>query len=259
MTFAALTKLIERFSRQGVPKYIALRDAIAYSISTGEIKLGEKLPSEQELATHLPLSLGTIQKTLKLLSDERLITRKSGYGSYVNSNETEAMSTPFHCRFVDDDKKKYVITYPQIIKREKINAKGKWSEHLQSLNLICIERIISINHEFKVYTKFFVDIKRLPVFDSLPEKKISNQNFKEVIFKETGKTISRIDLFVSLSHIDSNIGKLIGIPKSSLVMTFSANAYLGNSDPIYYQEIFIPKSKRALHISVDGANLGLNS
>ena len=72
MTFAALTKLIDRFSRQGVPKYIALRDAIAYSISTGEIKLGEKLPSERELASHLPLSLGTIQKTLKLLSDERL-------------------------------------------------------------------------------------------------------------------------------------------------------------------------------------------
>ncbi len=259
MTFTSLTKLIERFSSHGIPKYIAFRDAIAYLISTGEIKSGEKLPSEQEFAIHLPLSLGTIQKTLKLLSDEKLISRKSGYGSYVNSNETEAMSTPFHCRFIDEENKKYLPTYPRIIKRELLNAKGKWSEHLQTLNLLCIERVISIDHEFKVYTKFFVDHKRLQVFESLSEKKLSNQNFKEVIFKETGKTISRIDLLVRLSNIDNKIGKLIGIPKSSIVITFSANAYLGKSDPIYYQEIFIPKNKRSLHISVDGANLGLNS
>jgi hypothetical protein len=48
---------------------------------------------------------------------------------------------------------------------------------------------------------------------------------------------------VRLSNIDNKIGKLIGIPKSSIVITFSANAYLGKSDPIYYQEIFIPKIK----------------
>ena len=259
MTYTLLTKLIERFSRQGVPKYLAFRDAMAYSISTGEIKPGERLPSEQDLAIHLPLSLGTIQKTLKLLSDEKLITRKSGYGSYVNSNQTEPMSTPFHCRFIDEEQNKYVLTYPRIIDRKKISTKGKWSEHLQSTNIICIERVISINHEFKVYTKFFVDYKRLPIFDSSPEKKLSSQNFKEVIFRETGKTISRIDLFVQLLNINNSIGKLIGISKSSLVMTFSAYAYLGNSDPVYYQEIFIPKSDRALHISVDGKNLGLNS
>lgn len=258
MDLSNLAELIRRFSRSGVPKYLAFRDAFVYALNSGDIRAGEKLPGEKELAESLPLSLGTIQKALRLLSDERVITRKTGQGSFVTPNNAEEMSAPFHCRFINDEKTGYVPAYPRIVSRSKAETSGEWAEHLKTKTIVCIERVININHEFNVYTKFYVDSKRLPVFETSTIEKLGTQNFKDVIFVETGKTIGKMDLFVSLVSISSKIAYLLEIPKNTPVMRFTAYAYLGETDPIYYQEIVFPKTDRPLHISVDGTNRGLN-
>jgi len=258
MELISLANLIDRFSRTGVPKYIAFRDAFVYAITSGEIKPGEKIPGEKELAAVLPLSLGTIQKGLKVLADERVISRRTGQGSFVSPTSSDEMSAPFHCRFVNDAKNAYVPAYPRIVSRARVEVEGEWSKHLKATHLICIERVININKEFNVYTKFFADRQRLPIFETLSEKKLSAQNFKEVIFSVTGKTIGRMDLFVNLEQVAPAIGAWLEISKNATVMRFTALAFLGNTDPVYYQEIVVPKTERTLHISVDGTHPGLN-
>ena len=258
MNLIVLGDLIARFSRSGVPKYIAFRDAFVYGITSGEIRPGEKIPGEKELAAALPLSLGTIQKALKVLADERVISRRTGQGSFVTPTNSDEMSAPFHCRFVNDQKNSYVPAYPRIVSRSRVQNDGEWSKHLKTANLICIERVININREFNVYTKFFADRQRLPIFETLPEKKLGTQNFKEVIFSVTGKTIGRMDLFVNLEQIEPSVGAWLEISKNTTVMRFTALAFLGDTDPVYYQEIVVPKTDRALHISVDGTHPGLN-
>ena len=56
---------------------------LAASILDGELKAGDKLPSERELMKQLSVSRATLREALKALSENRLIEARKGVGSFV--------------------------------------------------------------------------------------------------------------------------------------------------------------------------------
>lgn len=65
------------------PIYRQLADQIMLKIHTGELKAGEKLPTERDLAQQLYISRGTVKKAYKELADNNIIEIIQGSGSYV--------------------------------------------------------------------------------------------------------------------------------------------------------------------------------
>ena len=65
------------------PIYQQLVDQILLKIHTGELKAGEKLPTERDLAQQLYISRGTVKKAYKELADNNIIEIIQGSGSYV--------------------------------------------------------------------------------------------------------------------------------------------------------------------------------
>ncbi|MFF2014878.1 substrate-binding domain-containing protein [Paenibacillus sp. NPDC058177] len=65
------------------PMYEKIFDEVKQDIVTQAYKLGERVPSEKELAEAYNVSRITSKKALELLAAERLIVRKPGRGSFV--------------------------------------------------------------------------------------------------------------------------------------------------------------------------------
>jgi len=68
---------------KGEAAYRQIERALFQAILNGELKEGEQLPSEVELAGELGLSRMTVNKALTALSRRGLISRSRGKGSYV--------------------------------------------------------------------------------------------------------------------------------------------------------------------------------
>jgi DNA-binding GntR family transcriptional regulator len=252
MNATDLSHLLERFSRPGLPKYTALHDAVMHAVASGQAAPGARMPNEQELAKVLPLSLGTIQRALRQLVDERVIQRRPGLGSFVADRRGGAeMERPFHCRFVDDSGKGYLPVFPEVLSRERVAEPGPWTSHLRCREALRITRRIRIGDEFSVHSEFLVDPLRLPIFSSRTMLQLNHENFKQLIFKACGKAIHRVDLFTRQEVPSRAIGKLIDVPARQLCSAIRARAYLGDSDPIYFQTIFTPPTERELHIVSD--------
>ena len=49
-----LERLIRRSQRSGIPKYVALREALLELLNVGRWKPGDRFPSEEELLAHTP-------------------------------------------------------------------------------------------------------------------------------------------------------------------------------------------------------------
>lgn len=253
-----LSQLLGRFNRPGLPKYMALHDAVLHAVASGQLAPGTRMPNEQELADVLPLSLGTIQRALRQLVQERVIHRTPGQGSFISERGSEGqMEHPFHCRFVNDDGSGYLPVYPDVLSRERVSAPGEWSLHLRCPQATRIDRLIRVGDEFSVYTSFVVDAARLPVFESMPVDKLGSQNFKEIIFRACGQAIHKVDLLVRQQVAPPEVAARLGIGARQGCTAIRALAYLGESDPIYYQRIWIPANKRELHIVSDSRAPGL--
>src|SRR5512140_1468457 len=67
----------------GVPIYIQIRESLLAEITGGNLKRGEQLPSENELATRYSVSRMTIRESIEDLVDEGLLYRRHGVGTFV--------------------------------------------------------------------------------------------------------------------------------------------------------------------------------
>lgn len=74
---------------QKTPIYKQLVEQLTRMIKSGELKPGDRLPTERDLAETLCIARGTVKKAYKELSDNNIIEVIHGSGSYVyNERET---------------------------------------------------------------------------------------------------------------------------------------------------------------------------
>ena len=72
-------------SNSKTPLYEQLYYRIRNELETGGIKSGEKLPSKRELASHLKVSVVTVETAYSQLAAEGYITSRPGSGFYAEA------------------------------------------------------------------------------------------------------------------------------------------------------------------------------
>ena len=67
-------------------KYKAVYNWVLENINSGALKVGEKLPSENELSERFGLSRQTVRHAVDILEQQKLVLRVRGSGTYVGGN-----------------------------------------------------------------------------------------------------------------------------------------------------------------------------
>ena len=79
----------------GLPRYRRLRDIIAGQLARGELRPGDALPAEQELARRYGLATGTVRRAIDELSERGLVERRHGSGTFVRRPNFDHMMVRF--------------------------------------------------------------------------------------------------------------------------------------------------------------------
>lgn len=227
------------------PKYRLLRDAILGAITSQEWAPGTRLPTELELSKELPFSLGTIQRAYGQLVKDGLVVRTRRRGSFLAPIQKQ-MAEPWHCRFLDDDGTVLPV-YPKLIGSQQLRPEKRWFELFgRRAKVTRIDRFISINREFDVLSQFFApDSIARPLLDR-PRKNVEAANFKSILLREFRMPISRIV---------QTIGRPGATPTRKLSwrpnLIIEATAYTAEGEVAYFQEIFMPATRRKLLFDSD--------
>lgn len=72
-----------------VPAYIRIHDAIKKEIDGGVWEIGQRLPSERDLADDYEVSRMTLRQAITLLVEEGILERRVGSGTYVASHRVQ--------------------------------------------------------------------------------------------------------------------------------------------------------------------------
>lgn len=76
-------------------KYSVLARAIREQIAAGTYKMGDRLPSENELSEEFNFSRQTVRQALGILEREGYLVRRRGSGTYV-AKESPGLKKPDH-------------------------------------------------------------------------------------------------------------------------------------------------------------------
>ncbi|MFC2366000.1 MAG: GntR family transcriptional regulator, partial [Streptococcus mutans] len=66
-----------------LPAYIRIHDQIKKEIDEGLWKIGDRLPSERDLAERFEVSRMTLRQAITLLVEEGILERRVGSGTYI--------------------------------------------------------------------------------------------------------------------------------------------------------------------------------
>ena len=104
-----------------VPLYKQLSDIIRQSIDSGELKSGDKIPTEIELSNMYNISRITVRKAISDLVQLGVIVKKQGKGTFVNMPKIER-KIQYLLSFTEACKANGLTVTNKILKKEVIDA-----------------------------------------------------------------------------------------------------------------------------------------
>lgn len=233
----------------GMPKYAQLRQTLLAAIEGGLWKRGARIPTEQALAREMPYSLGTIQRALRALVDDGFLVRVQGQGTFVGEG-CKAMDAPWHCRFLDDNGG-YLPVYPQVVSRGRIAARGPWSGLLQQQgrDIVRIDRRLRIADEFAVCSRFYLNADRFGSMLERPLAELDAANFKSILDREFNLPVTHLSQTIAVMAFPAAVCRSIAVALSTTGTLLEIVASAGRTRNVYYQQLFIPPTRRRLVVS----------
>ena len=73
--------------KAGIPFYRQIIDQIKFGIASGNLKIGEQLPTVRALAVELKVNLNTVAKAYKELEIQNVLETQQGTGTFISNTE----------------------------------------------------------------------------------------------------------------------------------------------------------------------------
>ncbi len=240
-----------RNARSRVPKYLCLYQAITDTVECGDLVPGEQLPPEDKLARKLGLSIGTVRKAMQTLSDDGLLTRRQGTGTFVADPALE-MHDVWHFCFLDDDGASFLPLKARAVEMKRTTVDGPWRSFLPNPSgFVMVRRLIDVAGEFSLLSDFYFDGDRFSDLETLPKAEFNRIVLRNVLFEHFGIRTQRAPQQLRCDKLSKRDARLIKAEIGSPCMILETFGQDSQDNPIYYQRVVIPSTHRCLAIDSD--------
>ncbi|HET7890586.1 MAG TPA: GntR family transcriptional regulator [Candidatus Sulfotelmatobacter sp.] len=218
--------------KSGLPAYKRIQGTIVKLLKSGQLKPGDAVDSERELARLHGVSLMTARHALAGLEREGVVVRRRGAGTFVAPPKihfnklmsyTEQMSgrgMPVSSKLISLD---VIDTEPEVAARLALPAAS---------SLIKIERLrLGGNEPFAIETCYLSAAE----FDGLTRARLDRSSLFSILEHDYGLEIAHADEEVDATMVDSQSARLLGVAHGSAVLRIR-------------QKIYSTKGKVALYV-----------
>lgn len=211
--------------------YITIHDELKQQIDQGVWKIGDRLPSERDLADTYSVSRMTLRQAVTLLVEEGILERRVGSGTYVAGHRVQ-------------EKMRGTLSFTEII-----SSQGK----VPSTVLISYQRKLAsqteIDHLNLQKTDYVIRMERVRYADqlpvvfelaSIPEKLIkgcSQAAITEHFFQtltENGYEIGRSQRIIYAKTASERVANYLDISTGHAILALTQTSYFTDGRPFEY-------------------------
>ncbi|HEM6219780.1 TPA: GntR family transcriptional regulator [Streptococcus suis] len=211
--------------------YITIHDKLKEQIDKGVWKVGQRLPSERDLAEEFGVSRMTLRQGITLLVEEGVLQRKVGSGTYVASTRVQEKmrGTTSFTELVQLQGKEpsshllsYIRTKPNDKEVEYLAlAKGEY--------IIRMERVRFADNVPVVY-----EVASIPerLIKNVPKEHVTNHFFKTLIDNGYRIGTSKQTIFARLAS--EKVANYLQISKNQAILALKQVSYLEDGQAFEY-------------------------
>jgi len=217
------------------PLYRQVKKKITESLVKGDWNPGQSIPSEIELAQVYAVSQGTVRKAIDELTDERILIRRQGKGTFVASHNEENIQLRF-LRLTSNSGAKEKLDN-ELISFTKEKANNHLAKSLQinaNSTVISIKRILTFNK-----TPLIFDHIKIPAsyFRGLNEDKVLERNGSMYRMYEMDYGIRMISAEEKIKAVsaDRESASLLKVDQKTPLLSVERLAFTYDQKPIEWR------------------------
>jgi len=236
---------MSRNGHDGMPAYQRIQSAIRERIEAGELRPGDAVASERELARLHSVSLMTARHALAGLEREGSVERRRGAGTFVappriHFNKLMSYTEQMSSRGLVPNSK--IITSKIIEDGQEIAARLKLPA---GARMIKVERVRHTAEE-----PFALEVCYLPAneFPGLVRAPLGRTSLFVTLQREYGVEITYADEEVDATAADVRVAQLLEVPRGSPVLRIRQVIHASNGKAVVYVIGFYRSERHTLFI-----------
>ena len=214
-----------------VPAYIRIHDAIKKEIDEGVWEIGQRLPSERDLADDYEVSRMTLRQAITLLVEEGILERRVGSGTYVASHRVQEKMRGT-TSFTEIVRSQGKTPSSQLISYQRKTANEK---EIQQLQLKATDTVVRMER-----VRFADNVPLVFEVASIPEKLIQSFNQEDITehffqtLTDNGYEIGKSQQTIYAKNASERVANYLKVPKNHAVLALTQVSYFTDGRPFEY-------------------------
>ena len=215
-----------------VPVYYKLAEDIKNQIDKGELKPGDMLASEAQLAKKYKVSRMTVRQGIALLAREGFVKSIQGKGSFITTPPMDTLVL----KFSENQLLGHNNSKVELLSVNVITADKKISEKLNvkpGTKVLKIMQILSQHEAIAIDTRFLPYLKGLPIL----EKELKYAAFPDLVAQATQLVSVRNTLEISAGILTKEEAELLKVQPGQPCLYIEQIIYAANESPIGWSKM----------------------
>lgn len=214
-----------------IPVYIRIHDAIKKEIDRGTWQIGQRLPSERDLADVYEVSRMTLRQAMTLLVEEGILERRVGSGTYVASHRVQ-------------EKMRGTTSFTEIVRSQgktpssqliSYQRKPANETEMQQLQLKATDTVVRMER-----VRFADNVPLVFEVASIPEKLIRSFNQEDITehffqtLTDNGYEIGKSQQTIYARNASDWVAQYLKVPKQAALLALTQVSYFTDGRPFEY-------------------------
>jgi GntR family transcriptional regulator len=224
-----------------IPKYYQLTEILRQRITSGELKPGDQLPTEETLCSEFDLSRGTVRHAFSTLVNEGLVRREQGRGTFVILNRPRRASFEL-ARFDKDMRQQHHKPGTRLLKLE---VKPASKEIAARLNITTGDKIIHIVRLRLADKRPVIYETRYLAYALCPElvhDDLENESIHSLLIHKYHLPMIRTEHIIEIRPISAKQARLMEVSPDTMAFYVDRLTYTtterGERPAVWYQAIY---------------------
>lgn len=232
-----LDKMYKINKNSPLPLYYQLKELLIGLIKEGELKPGDKIPSERELCEYHEISRMTVNKALEQLVQEDYLYREKGKGTFVAERKESKVFSPL-ASFTAEMKAQGLTASTKIRDWEIVEAGEELARQLKLApgeRVYRIERLRLIEGTPFLLEKTYLPVKLCP---GLKEEMLSDQSLYRILRERYHYRLERAEATVEPVLISGGTAAVLNVAEGIMGLLFYQLTFLEGGKPVEYTRAF---------------------
>ncbi|WP_231097581.1 GntR family transcriptional regulator [Streptococcus gallolyticus] len=208
-----------------------MHDAIKKEIDGGVWEIGQRLPSERDLADDYEVSRMTLRQAITLLVEEGILERRVGSGTYVASHRVQEKMRGT-TSFTEIVRSQGKTPSSQLISYQRKTAN---EAEIQQLQLKATDTVVRMER-----VRFADNVPLVFEVASIPEKLIQSFNQEDITehffqtLTDNGYEIGKSQQTIYAKNASERVANYLKVPKNHAVLALTQVSYFTDGRPFEY-------------------------